>query len=186
MATFSLPLIAALFLGTHILAAAIGLRTPRNLNEAFGLGGATAMTLLVAATLYWPIQHLALQPLGLQFLDTMIAVLLIATCATLSEALLHKKLPLFFPLHGNLLPQILVGATIVALPLMRNTSLSFGATLLLAFIFATGTKLLTALFYLLREHGANAETPAPFRGPAIDMLNAGLLVIALGGIASIF
>lgn len=186
MPTFSLPLIAALFLGIHILAGPLGLRTPRTLNEAFGLGGTTAMTVLFAAPASWAIDRLLLHPLDLQFLDTMTAVVLIATIATLAEALLRVKLPLFFPLQDNLLPQIIVGATIVALPLIRNTSQPFDTVLLQAFLFAAATKLITALFYTLREHSATAETPRPFRGSAIDMLSAGLLVAALSGIASIF
>lgn len=183
---FSLPLIAALLLGSHIIAQAIGLRAPKNLNEAFGLGGSTAATLLASITLYWPISHLVLQPLGLQFLNTFVAVLLIATSASITEAVLHTKLPIFFPIQGNLLPQIIVGALILTLPLIQNPTLSLSDSLLRAVLFGIGAKLLIALFHTLREHSAAAETPLPFRGPAIDMISAGLIVAALSGIAGIF
>lgn len=186
MPIFSLPLIAALLLGTQILAATLGLRTPKNRDEAFGLGGTTALTVLGATPLYWLANRLLLQPFGLQFLDTLVAVLLIATLAVVFEALLHAQLPRFFPVQGNLLPQIVVGAAIVALPLLREVAQPFGAMLLQSFLYAAGAALVVALFYALREHNATAETPPLLRGAAIDMLSAGLLLVALGGLASSF
>jgi electron transport complex protein RnfA len=183
---FSLPLIAALLLATQIIARAIGLRSPKNLNEAFGLGGSIGVTLLATIALHWPLAHFVLQPPGLQFLNTLITVLLVATCALLVEALLHKKLPNFFPIEGNLLPQIIVGALILALPLVQNPALSFIDALLHAVLYGIGAKLLIAVFHVVREHSDSGETPQPLRGPAIDLISAGLIVAALGGIGSIF
>jgi electron transport complex protein RnfA len=122
----------------------------------------------------------------MQFLNILIAVPLIATSAALVEMLLHKKLPKYFPVEGNLQPQIIVGTFIIALPLLQNAMLSFGDTLLRAALYAIGAKLLIAIFHAVREHGASAELPQSLRGPAIDFVSAGLLVAALGGIASIF
>lgn len=183
---FSLPLIAALLLASQIIAPAIGQRSPKNLNEAFGLGGSIGVTLIIAIALHWPIAHLLLQPFGLQFLNILIAVPLIAVSATLVEMLLHKKLPKYFPIESNLQPQIIVGTFIVALPLLQNAMLSFGDALLRAALYAIGAKLLIAVFHAVRQHNANTAIPAPLRGPAIDFISAGLLVAALGGIASVF
>jgi Na+-translocating ferredoxin:NAD+ oxidoreductase RnfA subunit len=100
--------------------------------------------------------------------------------------LLHKQLPKYFPVDGNLLPQIIVGALILSLPLIQDSTLSFTGALLHAVLYAIGAKLLIAVFHAMREHHASAETPLPLRGPAIDFVSAGLLVAALGGIASVF
>jgi electron transport complex protein RnfA len=183
---FSLPLIAALLLASHIIARAMGLRSPKNLAETFGLGGSIGATLIAAIALHWPIAHFVLLPFGLEFMNTLVAVLLIATCASIVEALLHKKLPDFFPVEGNLLPQIFVGAFILALPLIEDISFSFVDALLHALLYGICAKLLLAIFHVVREHSASAETPAALRGPAIELISAGLLVAALGGIAGIF
>lgn len=183
---FSLPLIAALLLASHIIARAIGLRSPKNLNETFGLGGSIGATLITSVALHWPVAHFVLQPLGLEFLNTLVAVLLVATCASIGEALLHKKLPDFFPVEGNLLPQIVAGALILALPLIEDSSLSFTDALLRALLYGIGAKLLLALFHVVREHSNSSETPQALHGPAIELISAGLLVAALGGIAGIF
>lgn len=182
----SLPLIAALLLACNIIARAIGLRAPKNLDEAFGLGGSIALTLLIAIGLHWPIAHLILQPLGLAVLNTLVAILLITSAATTVEVILHKKLPRYFPLHGNLLPQISASVLILALPLIQNHTLSFIDSMARALLFGIGAKLLLAVLHTLHEHNAQAEIPLPLHGPAIELISAGLIVAALSGIAGIF
>lgn len=183
---FSLPLVAALLLASLVAAQAIGLRSPKNIDEAFGLGGSICIVLLVSIALQWPIAHFVLQPLGLPFLNTLVTVLLIAAGAAFAEAALRRKLPRFFPIHGDLLPQIIVGALILALPLIQDAASTFGDALVRAASFGIGAKLLIALFHTLRQHAAAAETPLPLRGPAIDLVSAGLMVAALSGIAGLF
>lgn len=183
---FSIPLLAALLLAIQVIAPAIGLRSPKNVDEAFGLGASTGTVLLLSIALHWPLAHLVLYPFNLQFLDILTAVLLIATSAALTETFLQKKLPKYFPIEGNLQPQVVAGAFILALPLIQDVTLSFGEALSRAALGAIGAKLLIGLFHAIREHSANAETPAALRGPAIDFICAGLLVAALGGITSVF
>lgn len=183
---FSIPLIAALLLAIQIVAPAIGLRSPKNIDEAFGLGASTGTSMLLAIAAHWPLSHFVLQPHNLQFLNILIAVLLIITISALTETWLRNKLPKYFPTEGNLQPQIMTGAFILALPLIQDITLSLGETLSRAALYAIGAKLLIGLFHAIREHSANAETPTPLRGPAIDFISAGLLIAALGGIASVF
>jgi Na+-translocating ferredoxin:NAD+ oxidoreductase RnfA subunit len=183
---FSIPLLAALLLAIQIIAPAINLRTPKNLNEAFGLGATTGITLLITIILHWPLAHLVLQPFGLQFLGILVAVPIIATSAALIETALRNRLPNYFPVDGTFQPQIVAGAFILALPLIQGVSLTFGDALVRAALFAVGAKLLIGAFHAAREHSANARIPVSLRGPAIDFISAGLLVAALGGIASVF
>jgi electron transport complex protein RnfA len=183
---FSLPLIAALLLAAQIIARETGMRSPKNLDEAWGLGGGIGVALLTAIALYWPLSHFVLQPFDLQFLCILVAVLLIVISATITETVLRKKLPGWFPIEGNFQPQIVVGTFILALPLIQDASLAFSDALLYALVFGIGAELLTAAFHVVREHSAHADAPAPLRGAAIDFISAGVLVAALGGIASVF
>jgi Na+-translocating ferredoxin:NAD+ oxidoreductase subunit A len=185
-AQLSLPLIAALLLSSFIIAPALGQRAPKNLDETFGLGVCTMLTLIKSIILLWVITHYLLQPLGLLFLNNLIAVLVIAAIAHLVEALLRNRHPKFFPIQGNLLPQIIVGAIILALPLLNSGESGLFRSVVHAALFGAGATVLLILFQSLRERSASAQIPQPLRGPAIDMICAGLLVAALSGFAGIF
>jgi H+/Na+-translocating ferredoxin:NAD+ oxidoreductase subunit A len=185
-AQLSLPLIAALLLSSFIIAPALGQRTPRNLDETIGLGACITLTLIKSTIVLWVVAHYVLQPLGLLFLNNLIAVLVIATLAHLVEAGLHNRYPNFFPIEGNLLPQIIVGALILVLPLLNSRESGLVSCVARAVLFGIGAAALLAVFQSLRERNASAQIPQPLRGPAIDMICAGLLVAALSGFAGIF
>ncbi|HSB97989.1 MAG TPA: Rnf-Nqr domain containing protein [Spongiibacteraceae bacterium] len=182
----SLPLIAALLLSIAVIAPALGQRAPKNLDETLGLGVCTALTLVKAAIIIWVITQYVLQPLGLIFLNIIIATLVIATIAYLVENRLHSRYQKFFPVQGNLLPQIIANVIILMLPLMRTGAIGFFSYLGRALSFGIGAAILLALFQILREHSASAQIPQPLRGPAIDMISAGLIVAALSGLTGIF
>jgi electron transport complex protein RnfA len=186
-AQFSLSLIAALLLSNFVIAQYICLRPVKNISEAIGLSICTALTLLATTILDWPLTHFVLQPLGLIFLRTFIAILFIAVGAHIIEASLHRRYPKLFPVYGNFLPQIIIASLILILPLLNNAAdTSFITQLAHALLFGAGAMLLLIVFQTLREHTATAEVPIPLRGAAIDMLSAGLLIAAYSGLAGIF
>jgi len=182
----SLPLIAALLLSIAVIAPALGQRAPNNLDETLGLGVCSALTLVKSAIIIWVITHYLLQPLGLLFLSSITEVLVIATIAYLVENRLHGRYQKYFPLQGNLLPLIIANTIILLLPLIRAGEIGFFTYLARAVLFGIGAAVLLALFQILREHSASAEIPSALRGPAIDMISAGLIVAALSGLAGIF
>lgn len=184
---FSPLLIVALLLSSFVIAQYIGLRPVKNLNEVFGIGLCSAGALIIAALIDWPLTRFILQPLGLAFLHNLIAILLIAVSAQVVELVLRNRHPNYFPRHGNFLPLIIINGLILAQPLLHNAlDIDFIAYVLRAALFGIGAASLLAAFQILRAQIACAELPAAFRGAAIDMLSAGLIVAACSGIAGIF
>jgi H+/Na+-translocating ferredoxin:NAD+ oxidoreductase subunit A len=184
---FSPQLIAALLLSSFIIAQYNGLRPVKNLFETIGLGACTALCIVAVAAVDWLLMHFVLQPLGLAFLNHLSAVLLIAVSAQVIAMGLQRRYRNYFPPHGGFQPLIIVNSLIVLLPLLGIIrELDFFDCLLRAVAWAAGSTILLVSFQLLREHIASAETPAPLRGAAIDMLSAGLIIAACSGLAGIF
>lgn len=184
---FSPLLIAALLLSNFVIAQIIGLRPVKNLHETIGLDACTTITLIVVAIIDWPLMHFVIWPLGLSFLHNFIAVLLIAVSAHAIEIALRNHYPKFFPTHGNFLPLIIVNCLILTLPLLSIVN-DIGFTPYVTRTVALGLSAaaLLVVFQTLREHSATAEIPLPFRGAAIDMISAGILIAACHSIMSIF
>lgn len=182
----SLLLLGALLLNNSVVAQYSGLRPLQSLREALGVGMVCALALIATAALQWPLAHWLLQPAGLPHLRTYTTVLLAAVAAQLVERVLRRHHAQFFPANGHHLPLIIANTILLALVLfMHNTGTGFAVCIGLALLYAAAFLLLPALLQALRERSAGDAVPAPFRGPALEMLNVGLIALAGSGLAGL-
>lgn len=148
---------------------------------ALGTAGA-----LVAATFCnWLIDRWLLAPLGLDYLGTLVFVLVAAIIGQLG-------LPLIDPNHQLLsrpdaMATLLVTNTAILGVALQNAHSGHGfiATMLYGLGGGTGFALALILFAGLRERLDGADVPAPFRGAAIGMITAGLMSLAFMGFAGL-
>lgn len=185
MAQPSLLLTGVLLLNNFVVAQHIGLRPVRTVDEAIGLGAATALALWLAAPLDWLLTHFLFEPAGLDVLRTLSAVLLIAALAQISQACLRSRQPRFFPGRGDFLPLIITNGVLLALAVARGGAIGFAETLARAVSYGFGFALLLVAFQALRERCAAADAPQPFRGAALDVISAGLVAVACCGLAGL-
>jgi len=183
-AHFSLPLIAALLLNNIVVAQHIGLRRITTLREACGLGVITAIALAITVATAWPLQKYLLQPLRIDFLFTFIALIILVIATQITEQMLRAKKPPLFPINGNHLLLAITNGIILLLAL-NYSALSANVFVALgnAMAFGIGAAVLLLAYQALRER--IAHTPDAWRGPAIDMLCAGFIVVALCGLAGL-
>ena len=62
-------------------------------EKATGMGLATTFVIMLATAVTWPLYHFVMIPLGLQFLQTLFFILVIASLVQLVEFFLKKKVP---------------------------------------------------------------------------------------------
>ena len=100
---FVVILLSGVFVNNYVLQQFLGicpfLGVSKKLDQATGMSLAVIFVMLLATAVTWPIQHLLLTPNGLNYLQTIVFILVIAALVQLVEVILKKYLP---ALHRSL------------------------------------------------------------------------------------
>ncbi len=160
----------------------------KKISTAFGMGLAVmfVMTLSTAAT--YLIYHNLLVPYGLEFMNTVVFILVIAALVQMVEIILKKTSPALYQALGIYLPLITTNCTVLGVAILavqKGFSLSLSVCFGLAN--AAGFTLAIVLMAGLRERLAqNADAlPTAVRGAPIVLITAALLSMAFMGFAGI-
>lgn len=154
------------------------------LETAIGMSAATTFVLTLASACAWIANTFLLQPLGLEYLQTITFILVIAVVVQFTEMLVHKTSPLLHRLLGVFLPLITTNCAVLGVALLNTRKeYDFVQALLAGFGAAAGFSLVLVLFAALRERLVACDVPQPFQGAAIGMITAGLMALAFMGFA---
>ncbi|OQA31890.1 MAG: Electron transport complex protein RnfA [Acidobacteria bacterium ADurb.Bin340] len=158
----------------------------KKVETASGMGMAVIFVMTLAAAFSWAIQKLLLKPLGLEYLQTIIFILVIAALVQFVEFFMKKSMPTLYRALGIYLPLITTNCTIlwVALYVVQE---QFSFLTMLIFSLATGAGYLLAivLFASLRERLETADIPEAFKGLPIALVTAALLGMAFMGFSGL-
>lgn len=153
------------------------------LDMAFGMGCAVTFVTTLSGTLTWLVDHLVLQPYGLQVMQYVAFILVIAGAVQLVEMYVRKFFPSLYSSFGIFLPLITTNCVILGICLFLNlwevdnlpeaVALSVGAGL--------GFTVAICIMAGIRENLALADVPACLRGAPITLITAGLLTLAFMG-----
>jgi len=190
LADYSTLLIAAILVNNFVLVQFLGLcpfmGVSNKVESAIGMCMATTFVLTLASACTNLTYHFLLLPLGLGYLKTISFILVIAAVVQFTEMVVRKTSPLLYQLLGVYLPLITVNCAVLGVSLLNaNKDHSFLESLFYGFGAAVGFSLVLVLFAALRERLAVADVPAPFQGPAIGMITAGLASLAFLGFAGL-
>jgi electron transport complex protein RnfA len=154
----------------------------RRFEAAAGMALATLFVLTLASGLSYAAYHWLLQPLGLEYMRTLVFILLIAAVVQVTELFVRATSPLLHELLGVFLPLITTNCAVLGVALLNLDrrhrlveSLVFGASA------AAGFGLALMLFAALRERLESGDVPAAFRGAPIALVTAGLMALAFMG-----
>jgi len=167
------------FILTQFLGLCPFIGVSRNMDSAVGMGFAVIFVMSIASIVTWAIYHLILIPLGLQFLQTITFILVIATLVQLVELVIQRISPPLYKALGIYLPLITTNCAVlgIALIAVRNdyaalesfvAGLSAGGGFLLAIVIMAG----------IREKLDTEWVPKPLRGVPIAFITAGLMALA--------
>ena len=154
------------------------------ISSATSMGMATTFVMTLAALVTYLIQHLILVPLGLEFLQTVAFILVIASLVQFVEMVIKKvSTPLYRSL-GIFLPLITTNCAIMGLCLFAvMKDYTFLQSLIYALGAGAGFTLAITLMAGIREELELADVPRTLQGAGITMVVAGILALGFMGFA---
>ena len=155
------------------------------IDMAFGMGCAVTFVVTLSGALTWMIDHWILQKLGLEVMQYVCFILVIAGAVQLVEMYMRKFFPTLYDSFGIFLPLITTNCAILGLCLFINlwgidnlleaVVLSFGAGI--------GFTMAICIMAGIRENLKLADVPQCLQGAPITLITAGLLTLAFMGFA---
>lgn len=190
MQEYLLILVGTILVNNFVLVKFLGLCSfmgvSKKLETAIGMGMATTFVLTLSSGVCNLIDTYLLVPLELQYLRTIVFILVIAVVVQFTEMVMRKTSPVLYQLLGIYLPLITVNCAVLGVALLNVQSHhDFIEALLYGLGAALGFSLVLALFAGMRERVAVADVPLPFQGSAIGLITAGLMSMAFMGFAGL-
>ena len=154
----------------------------KKMDTAAGMGMAVIFVVGLAAAMSWLINEFLLIPLGLEYLQTLAYILVIASLVQFVEMFLKKGMPSLYSALGIYLPLITTNCAVLGAVLINTQnnynfieSVVYGVTGGIGFLIAI------VLFASIREKLRFADYPKAFEGFPIALVTAGLLALAFMG-----
>ncbi len=190
MAEYLLLFIATVLVNNFVLVKFLGLcpflGVSTKVDAAVGMSFATTFVLTLASALSYLVNQWILVPLGIEFLQTLSFILVIAVVVQFTEMVMHKTSPVLHKVLGIFLPLITTNCAVLGVALLNiNENHNFVQSLIFGFAAACGFSLVLILFAGMRERIDAADVPAPFRGASIALITAGLMSLAFMGFSGL-
>ncbi len=187
---YVLLIIGAVLVNNFVLTRFLGicpfLGVSKDIPTAGGMGLAVLFVMTCASAVTWLLRATVLEPLGLQYLQTIAFILVIATFVQFVEIALRKSAPALHKALGIYLPLITTNCAVLGVAVLNvQKKFSFFQSVTFGFGAALGFALALLIFAGMRERIERAHPPDAFRGVAIALVTAGLLSLAFMGFAGL-
>ena len=187
---YLLIFISAIFVNNIVLSQFLGicpfLGVSKKVDTAIGMGGAIAFVLTLATIITWCVQKYVLDSFGLQYLQTLAFILVIAALVQMVEIILKKVSPALYQALGIFLPLITTNCAVLGVAiLVIQKDYTLLESVVYAFSTALGFALALIVFAGIREQQALVRIPKGMQGVAIVMVTAALLSLAFMGFSGV-
>ena len=187
---YVLIFISAIFVNNIVLSQFLGicpfLGVSKKIQTSLGMGMAVAFVLTVATVVTFLLQKCVLDPLGLQYLQTIAFILVIASLVQMVEIILKKVSPALYQSLGIFLPLITTNCAVLGVAiLVIQKDFTLIESIVYAFSTAIGFALALVLFAGIREQLAYVNIPKGMKGMPIVLVAAGLLSLAFMGFSGV-
>ena len=187
---YILIFISAIFVNNIVLSQFLGicpfLGVSKKVNTALGMSAAVAFVMTLATIVTYLIQKSVLDPFGLQYLQTIAFILVIAALVQMVEIVMKKVSPALYQALGIFLPLITTNCAVLGVAiLVIQKDFPLLESVVYAFSTAIGFGLALTVFAGLREQLELANVPKGMQGVAITMITAGLLSLAFMGFSGV-
>ena len=191
-----LIIVSAIFVNNIVLAQFLGvcpyLGVSNKLSTATGMSAAVCFVITLATVVTYLLNKYLLLPFGLEFLQTIAFILVIAALVQMVEIVLKKISPSLYQALGIFLPLITTNCAVLGVALNVVTKeftfgggaahmLNLGESIVYAFATALGYGMALILFAGLREHLELNDVPKQFKGVPIALVTCGILAMAFMG-----
>lgn len=183
-------IIGAILVNNIVLAQFMGicpfLGVSNKVDTALGMGMAVTFVMTLSSIVVYLLQYYILVPLHIEFMQTIVFILVIASLVQMVEIILKKVSPSLYQALGIFLPLITTNCAVLGVALLLvQKQLSMGMSVVYAASTALGFTLALVLFAGLRERLELEDVPAAMKGNPIALITAGILAMAFLGFSGL-
>ena len=169
----------------------------KKVSTALGMAAAVTFVMAIATLVTYLLQNYVLVPLGLEFLQTVSFILVIAALVQMVEIILKKISPSLYQALGIFLPLITTNCVVLGVAIQVVTNeydfinnagshmMNLGQAIVFAIATAIGYGIALILFAGIREQLELSNVPKSFRGVPIALLTAGIMAMAFMGFSGL-
>lgn len=186
MSKIALLLVSGALVNNVVLSRFLGLCSfvgvSKKKDTSAGMGGAVIFTIFLATILSSLVYMLVLRPLKIDYLQTIVFILLIASLVQFIEMFMKKSMPSLHASLGIYLPLITTNCAVLGVAL-DNVQKEYNFVEGLAWGVGTAVGYAISIVILagIRERCEGNDIPKYFRGLPIVLISAGLMAIAFTG-----
>ena len=185
-------LLVGVFANNYVLQQTTGicpfLGVSKKIDQAAGMGAAVIFVMLCATAVTWPIQKLVLEQFGLEYLQTIVFILVIAALVQFVEIVLKKFIPALYKSLGVYLPLITTNCAVLGIAI-DNFSYDYVENFVDAMFSSLGVGVgflfAMVLFAGVRSKVDNCDAPKAIKGLPATLIAASIVSLAFYGFAGV-
>ncbi len=181
---------SGVFTKNFVLAQFLGicafLGVSKKTDTAASMGGAVTLVMVIASAATWPIFMFLLEPFGLEYLETIVFILVIAALVQLMEMLIKKFSPALYQALGIYLPLITTNCAVLGVTMLNISSgMTFVESIVNALGAGVGFLLAMLLFSGVRGRMESCDIPKALQGLPITLIAASIVSLSFLGFGGV-
>ena len=158
----------------------------KKLNTAVGMSAAVIFVMLLSTAVTYPINAELLVPNDLEYLQTIVFILVIAALVQLVEIILKKYMPALYNALGIYLPLITTNCAVLGVVLINvENNYNFGQSMMRSLGGGLGFMLAMVMFAGVRERLESCDVPKFLQGLPITLIAASLTSVSFLGFSGV-
>ena len=158
----------------------------KKLNTAVGMSAAVIFVMLLSTAVTYPINAKLLVPNDLEYLQTIVCILVIAALVQLVEIILKKYMPALYNALGIYLPLITTNCAVLGVVLINvENNYNFGQSMMRSLGGGLGFMLAMVMFAGVRERLESCDVPKFLQGLPITLIAASLTSVSFLGFSGV-
>ena len=183
-------IIGAIFVNNVVFAQFLGicpfLGVSSKVDTSLGMGAAVTFVMALSSVVAWLIQEYILVPFGIEYMQTIVFILVIAALVQMVEIVLKKVSPSLYQALGIFLPLITTNCAVLCVAILM---IQKEFDLLQSFVYsvstAVGFAIALVLFAGIRERLELDGVPAAMKGVPVALIVAAILAMAFMGFSGL-
>lgn len=190
MTRFIIILLSAVFINNYVLSRFLGicpfLGVSKKLKQATGMSIAVIFVMLISTAVTYPIQKCLLDPNNLEYLQTIVFILVIAALVQLVEIILKRYMPALHKALGVYLPLITTNCAVLGVTILNiDEGYTFAESMVNSLGSGLGFFLAMVMFSGVRSKLEGADIPKAFQGLPITLVAASITSLSFLGFGGI-
>ncbi len=158
----------------------------KKLNTAAGMSVAVIFVMALATAVTYPINKFLLEKNGLDYLQTIVFILVIAALVQFVEIVLKKFIPSLYSALGIYLPLITTNCAVLGVVLLNvDNGYNFASSMINSIGGGAGFMVAMIMFAGVRERLEGCDIPKALKGLPITLIAASLVSLSFQGFAGV-